>query len=206
MNTKVLLIWLGLLSACVQDIAKSSAELNEAKDIVLPAVEYQMEEVFFNRNNSTWLLKLDSSRVSGHIHERYPNGTLLRAFGVFEGKREGLLMTYFPNGKLKYTENYRQNKLDGTVKRWSQEGGYQLLAQLSYKSGKLHGEQKKWFSSGELHKLMHMNMGQEEGRQQAFRKNGVVYANYEAKNGRVFGLKRSNLCYELDDEQVVYRD
>ena len=45
-------------------------------------------------------------------------------------------------------------------------------------------------------------MGQEEGLQQAFRKNGDLYANYEAKEGRIFGLKKAALCFGLQNEEI----
>ena len=44
--------------------------------------------------------------------------------------------------------------------------------------------------------------GREEGMQQAWRRNGKIYNNYEAKNGRIFGLKRANLCFQLEEEIV----
>jgi hypothetical protein len=39
--------------------------------------------------------------------------------------------------------------------------------------------------------------------QQAWLETGALYVNYEAKNGRIFGLLRSNLCYQLENEVVV---
>lgn len=48
-------------------------------------------------------------------------------------------------------------------------------------------------------------MGKEEGLQQAFRENGVLFANYEAKDGRVFGLKKAKLCFGLEDESIQLR-
>ncbi len=30
--------------------------------------------------------------------------------------------------------------------------------------------------------------------------------NYEAKNGRIFGLKRADLCYALNDEKITFND
>ncbi len=32
--------------------------------------------------------------------------------------------------------------------------------------------------------------------------NGKLYANYEAIDGRVYGLKRANLCFDLNDETI----
>ena len=51
-----------------------------------------------------------------------------------------------------------------------------------------------------------MNMGKEEGIQKAFRENGDLFANYEAKGGRNYGLKRAFLCVGLEDEVVQYEN
>ncbi|WP_422359395.1 toxin-antitoxin system YwqK family antitoxin [Reichenbachiella sp.] len=206
MYQRFLFIALFFLVACQE---RQSAEIAMSKvdeHVAKPTIEYDISDLFFDRKTSLWQFKSDSSLVSGVVKEFFSNGTLKRVFGLYQGKKEGLLTVYFSNGQLKFEEHYENNKLHGEVKRWSLTNGYQLRALLNYKNGKLHGGQKKWFVTGELHKLMHMNEGKENGLQQAFRKNGVLYANYEAKNGRVFGLKRSNLCYELDDQQVVYKD
>ena len=72
--------------------------------------------------------------------------------------------------------------------------------------GKAHGTQTQWYATGELYKKLNLNMGKEDGMQQAFRKNGVLYANYEAKSGRGFGLRKSALCYGLEEEKINYED
>jgi antitoxin component YwqK of YwqJK toxin-antitoxin module len=50
---------------------------------------------------------------------------------------------------------------------------------------------------------MNYRAGKEAGMQRAWRQNGKIYNNYEVKNGRIFGLKRANLCYGLDDEKII---
>jgi antitoxin component YwqK of YwqJK toxin-antitoxin module len=65
-----------------------------------------------------------------------------------------------------------------------------------------HGIQKQWYQSGAKFKHLSLNHGIEEGLQQSWRENGKIYNNYEAKNGRIFGLKRANLCYELEEEII----
>ncbi len=193
-----------LLWSC-QYNAEQVESTEESSEITkVPEVNWPIEEVFFDRSNSTWKHLGDSSLVSGYVTEYFADGILFRRMGLIEGKKEGKLLTFFPDGHLRFEEYYLANKLHGTVRRWSLESSYQLIALLRYKSGKPHGEQKKWYNTGELHKLLHLKEGREEGLQQAFRKNGAPYANYEAKNGRVFGLKRANLCYELDNEQIVF--
>ncbi len=64
----------------------------------------------------------------------------------------------------------------------------------------------QWYKGGAKFKELNLVNGREEGLQKAWRENGKIYNNYEAKNGRIFGLKRSNLCYKLEDEEVQTKD
>ena len=183
---------------------KSVEKVSEDRQKHIPDIVYHRNQVFYNSKESVWINTSDSSVVSGFVIERYADGAIWKRFGLVDGRKQGPKHTYFPTGEQQFLENYTDNHLNGEVKRWSLENGHQLIAHLSYKDGRLHGLQRKWYSTGELHKLMQINMGQESGLQQAFRKNGALYANYEAKNGRIFGLKRSNLCYQLKNEELVY--
>ena len=86
------------------------------------------------------------------------------------------------------------------------DSNHVLISQLHYQFGKAHGKQTQWYTTGELYKVINLNMGREEGVQQAFRKNGALYANYEAREGRIFGLKKAALCYGLEDEKINYEE
>lgn len=177
---------------------------NTANRIIsVPETELAIENVFFDKRTSIWKTKIDSIAASGIITSYFSNGQVASTIPVFNGKKEGINLEFYNNGDLKFLQTYADNKLNGEVKRWGLEQGYQLLAELNYINGKLHGEQKKWFASGEIHKVMNMKNGKEDGLQKAYRKNGVLYANYEAVKGRTFGLRRSNLCFELSDEKFV---
>lgn len=201
----ITVIWIAIALLSCKEQAQQSVVLKENYvSVEVPQIDWSIHEVFFDRSNSTWLVKNDSSRVSGYVNEYLQSGGLFRKFGLVNGKKQGVQLTYFPDGRLQFEETYHSNKLQGIVRRWSLESGYQLIALLQYHSGKPHGEQKKWYNTGELHKHLNLEEGREEGMQKAYRKNGALYANYQAKNGRVFGLKRSNLCYELDNEQIVF--
>lgn len=203
MRLLLIIIILSALHGCNE--VGTPSRVDDPGEVGIPDVAFVRDEVIFNKANSLWLHPDDSSKVSGYVMSYYPGGVIAQKFGVVNGKKEGESITFFPDGQKKFSESYRDNRLHGEVCRWVQENGYQQVAQLRYEKGKLQGEQRKWYTTGELHKLMQMEMGKEEGLQQAFRKNGALYANYEAKNGRVFGMKRSNMCFELDNEQVVYK-
>ena len=81
-----------------------------------------------------------------------------------------------------------------------------MRSESAFNEGIAHGTQRQWYKSGVLFKEINLAMGKEEGMQKAWRENGKIYNNYEARNGRIYGLKRASLCYELDNEEVQYAD
>ena len=192
-------------TSCTQAVEKLVEEVNIVEETIktVPEMEYLIDEVTQNRENGLWLLKADAMQISGYVVSKFANDSLALRFGVVEGKKEGISVAYYPSGNIRNHENYRNNKLDGEVRRWSEVFSYQLTAVLWYKKGKLHGEQKKWYDTGELFKIRHITMGEEKGMQQAFRRNGTLYVNYEARDGKHYGMKRSMMCVELSDEKIV---
>ena len=77
-----------------------------------------------------------------------------------------------------------------------------MAAQSNYEKGIKQGIEKEWYQSGVPSKIRQLVDGKEEGIQQAWLPNGKLYVNYEAKNGRIFGLRRANSCYTLKDEVI----
>jgi len=120
------------------------------------------------------------------------------------GKKDGFHRLWFENGDLSYEATYAQGKLHGYSKTWWRNGN--LRSESHHQKGLSHGTQKQWYKSGAKFKLRNTNQGKEEGIQQSWRENGKIYNNYEAKNGRIFGLKRASLCFQLEDEEVRYSD
>lgn len=205
MKTSCLYILLfSILFSC--SLKDTYEDQKPAVAVLIPDKVFGFDEVFYSKRESLWRHIADSSRVSGLIVHHYPDSTMSRKIAVFEGKREGVSLTFFADGGLRISETYANNRLHGEVKRWSQKNGYVQVALLQYQEGRLHGEQKKWYDTGELHKVLNMNHGKENGMQKAYRKNGALYANYQALNGRSFGMKRSNLCVELNDEKIAKRE
>lgn len=154
-------------------------------------------------DNKTSLWSLGDQLYSGYAVDYYQDSTLREKIGILDGRRQHQTIQWYPDGNYKLKANYHKGKLHGEKKVWSSESGHVLVSHLNYKAGKAHGEQKKWYPSGELFKKLHLNMGREEGIQQAYRKNGALYANYEAKEGRIFGLKKAALCFGLEEEDIT---
>ena len=140
---------------------------------------------------------------NGYAVSYYPTGRLESRIGYFNGKKQGEAKFWYANGILAKQSFYNKNQLDGTLKSYWPDGSQS--AQSNYKNSARHGVQMKWFVTGQLARKTTYNQGLEDGLQQAWLENGKIYVNYEAKNGRVFGMKRTNLCYQLKDENVQYQ-
>ena len=172
--------------------------------VEIPNKSVDLSELTFDNKTSIWTL--GKEHYSGYALSEYENGNLKEKFGFKDGRKQNECIHYFPDGHYKRYANYHKGKLHGEKKKWSPGANHILRSHLNYFLGKGHGIQKSWYATGELYKVVNLNMGKEEGIQQAFRKNGALYANYESKNGRIFGLKKSALCFGLEDEEVKYND
>lgn len=156
--------------------------------------------LLYNHEISLWTLK--DLPYSGFAVTYYADGSLMEKFGILEGKKQNESIQWYPDGHLKNVTTYHKGKMHGEKKIWSTDSIHVLIAHFNFDTGKAHGEQTKWYPTGELFKKLNLNKGREEGIQQAFRKNGALFANYEARAGRIFGLKKAALCFGLEDEQL----
>ena len=194
---KPLLTFLSLLLLVASCNSSNSGAINLERPRVL-----HEDSLALNRSNGTFthLGKL----FNGQSILLYSSGSVSRTIDYKNGKKDGSLRMFYPNGKISYQAIYRNGKLDGPIESWWKNGNKR--SESYYKEGKVHGIQKQWYSSGEIFKILRFNQGIEDGLQTAWRKNGKIYTNYEAKNGRIFGLKRATLCYTLEDEEIQFNN
>lgn len=193
-----------LLASCAEQAPQKEASehIEVISSLEVPNDSVDVALLEYDRQTSTW--SLEGKPFSGIAVQRFSSGAIQKKFGILNGKKQNESIERFPDGGLKSIAHYHKGKLHGEKKSWTPDSVHVLISHLNYYLGKPHGEQKKWYSTGEIFKVLHLNMGKEEGIQQAFRKNGVLYANYEAKEGRIFGLKKAELCYGLEDQKVKY--
>ncbi|SMC73212.1 toxin-antitoxin system YwqK family antitoxin [Cellulophaga tyrosinoxydans] len=193
-----------LLAQCKERTLESTAvakantiEFNVT--VIIDSVVVLKQDLLLNQLNGIW--NYNNVPYNGYAVTYYPNGKIQEKLGFYKGKREGVAERWSEAGVLREERNFHQNKLVGNYKAWWENGG--IAEESVYVDGLLDGEQKQWYPHGQLSKLRHLSKGNEDGMQKAWLKNGTLYVNYEAKNGRVFGLMRSNLCYELKNEVVT---
>lgn len=132
----------------------------------------------------------------------YSNGILASSIDYLEGKKHGFYRKWFSNSDLSYEASYEGGKLQGSSRTWWVNGNFRSVS--NFFEGVPHGEQVQYYKSGVLFKRLQLDMGKESGLQQSWRENGKLFNNYEARDGRIYGLKRSKLCFELEDEEVKF--
>lgn len=167
-------------------------------------LDHQVDKFSLVLDQQQGIVIFEGKRYSGAAVDLYDNEQIAESVAYVEGKKHGPSKKYFDNGVLSFEANYSQGKLDGLSKSYWKDGS--LRSATFFVEGIVHGTQRQWYKSGQLFKELNYNMGVEEGMQKAWRENGAIYNNYEAKNGRIFGLKRAALCYELEEEMMVYEN
>ena len=191
-----LFLILGVLS-CENDLSQQKTNSTRAEGIA--NVWVLKDRLSLNGNEGNWYYK--NQLFSGYAVKYYTNDSLQQKVGFLNGKKMGVAKTWFPNGVLRTKSYYQKNKLNGKSKSWWDNGT--LASETFYIDGKTNGVAKKWYRDGTLAKLRNLVDNKEVGLQQAWLENGTLYVNYEAKNGRIFGMRRANSCYKLENEEVV---
>lgn len=171
--------------------------VNDTVKVVLD-VEVNKDKLILNQLEGRWCY--NDVPFNGYAVDYHENGVKAASISYYDGKKEGVAKKWFPTNALQKESYYNANKLVGTVISWWPNG--LVSSEAHYKMGVRHGIQKIWYANSQLARQTTIVDGKEEGLQQAWLENGKIYVNYEAKNGRVFGLKKANLCYELEDEVV----
>lgn len=201
-NIISILIVCFLFIGCLKNNNPKDIELKDSSStlVSIPDTITMKSKLFYDTTKSAWTL--NNNLYSGYLVDYYNNKLPKEKIGILNGKKHNLDIQWYADGHYKRITTYKNGKIHGDKKIWSSDIKHTLVAHYKFVSGKPHGEQKKWYVTGELFKKMNLNMGKEEGLQQAYRKNGSLYANYEAKKGRIFGLKKAELCYSLENEKI----
>ena len=118
------------------------------------------------------LLALFSACDDNVKRERWENGNLKSELRYEGDKLNGVCTWYLPNGKPQMEVCYKDNKMDGLLRRWYENGNLmeecwyrdgvqdsvsrtyslhgKLVCESYYKDGKLNGEFKRWYENGQV--------------------------------------------------------
>ena len=165
----------------------------------IPEIYVDKTDLVLHPNEGKWYF--EGQPFSGFALTFHENGVMEEKIGFHLGKKEGFAQKWFENGVLGSKMSYSANKIQGSKRTWWPNGA--ISSEAYFEDGVVTGVQKTWYNNGQLARLTTVKNGKPEGIQQAWQSNGKIYANFEVRNDRIFGMKRSNLCYSLSEEKII---
>ncbi|MDE3251969.1 MAG: hypothetical protein KGO92_04120 [Bacteroidota bacterium] len=135
---------------------------------------------------------------SGMVESYFPDGKIKLRQSFYNGKEEGLRNAYYANGIPESVRYYRNGEKDSVHRGWWPNG--QLRYEYHFQMGNYEGDWKEWYASGVLMKHIIYQSGKELSGK-GWRENGKPYMSFVRKDGRLYGLINSNLCYSLRNEK-----
>lgn len=159
----------------------------------------------------------------------FENGSVARTYSVIRGTqvREGLSVTYHPNGKVAIEAPYKNGKLDGVFRSFFENGkvwktiGYKddveegfsitfhengvRANKETYKAGVLDGVSEEWNEKGVLRRKIPYVKGQIHGRAQMFDELGALKEEmtfvYGIRNGVYRRYEKGVMVLEAEFEK-----
>jgi antitoxin component YwqK of YwqJK toxin-antitoxin module len=140
--------------------------------------ELILEETFDNKG-----------KAKGTLKAFYGKGLPKEIVEVSHGARHGKTVEYHENGQVKLKANYQNDKPEGIVEGWFDDGN--LAFTKMYKDGKQVGEQKEFFEKkqGLLRVCYHNSKGEMDGEQKMFYPDGKIQSIMTYKDGILHGKK-----------------
>jgi antitoxin component YwqK of YwqJK toxin-antitoxin module len=162
-----------------------------------PAGIPEIPATYVNADNNKFrqrqgVLYLDHQPFSGHQYLLYENGDTAFVLPFSQGREYGIARQWYPNRQLKEVRVYENGKKSGKHTGWWENGRLKFIYQ--FKKDVFDGPLKEWHANGQPFRSMNYIEGQESGLQQIHLADGSLYANYEVRNGRNYGLTGTRHC------------
>lgn len=102
------------------------------------------------------------------------------------GLKEGRYVLYYSNGNLREERYFSAGKKFGTALGYWPAG--QIKFTYHYSNDLFDGVQEEWFQNGKCYSRKKFQNGYENGMQKCWDSTGFLLGNYEARNGRNYGI------------------
>lgn len=143
-------------------------------------------------NNLAAAKNLDSLPKTKQIYDTikttYSNGSIERIYTVIKGIREGISLSYHPNGVLAIEAPYKNGKLDGVFRSYFENG--KLWQTIGYKNGLEEGVSTTYFESGNKKKRESYKNGELDGITEEYFENGSLQRKLPYVNGHLHGAAK----------------
>ncbi len=115
-----------------------------------------------------------------------------QAGSLMPGGPDRIEQTFDVDSSLLSQTTFRDGRKVGRHFAYWPEGGRRV--ETFYDGDLIHGLYRSWHRNGQPAELKHYVSGRESGLQQAWTDKGDLYLNFEAINGRHYGLVNSRPC------------
>lgn len=166
---------------------------------IIPPLSIESTDSLLHFNDGFWYYK--NHLFSGNIIEWFGSRNIHQNTSYYEGKEEGVQLTYFDENKLSEIRFYHRGEKDSIHSGWWANGNKRF--EYHFKDGVYEGDFKEWYEHGEPLKIIHYIHGVDDYGK-GWRQNGKLYMNFVMKNGRRYGLNNINLCYTLKNGNGEY--
>ena len=122
------------------------------------------------------------------VRTTYENGQLARIYTVKKGTdvREGMALSYHPNGKLAVEAPYRDGKLDGVLRSYDENGT--LHETVGYLDGEEEGFSIVYYENGKKKSRETYRRGELNGMMESWDENGKLRRQIPYVNGQIHGV------------------
>ncbi len=169
--------------------------------INIPAVTVNSDDTLLRLVNGTWYYR--GKTFSGTIRHNYPDGKIQASQDYFNGREEGIYLSFYPDGSKEAIRYYRDGEKDSTHTGWWPNGN--LRYEYHFKKGVYEGDFKEWYVSGKpMKQILYHNGKESEGK--GWRENGKLYMSFVMRDGRLYGQINPNLCYSLSNGKGSFRE
>lgn len=149
-------------------------------------------------SNKNGIIYFNDRLFSGLIYSFHPSTKDTAASASYlNGKEHGRWVKYYPDGKLYELRSFDNGKKTGVLETWWPNGTKQT--HYLFMDDEYQGTCREWSADGLLVKEMNYHKGHEEGSQRWWYDNGKIKANYIIKQGRRYGLLGTKNCMNVSD-------
>ena len=146
----------------------------------------------------------DSVKIpEGPYRAFYEDGQTIQAEGKIEdGKPVGLWRSYYSNGGLKNSVNYREGQVDGIAFFFFNDGKETKMAEVVYKEDVIEGKYQEFFKNGAQKAILYYEEGQLEGDAEFFYPTGRIKIKGKYKNNQ----KKGKWLFYDENGQVINKE
>ena len=122
------------------------------------------------------------------VRTTYDDGRISRIYTVKKGTdvREGVALSYHPNGKLAVEAPYRDGKLDGVLRSYDENGT--LHETVGYLDGEEEGFSIVYYENGKKKSRETYRRGELNGMMESWDENGKLRRQIPYVNGQIHGV------------------